>query len=202
MRLPMLLHSWRCTHEARAHPRHTCRRHATRLPRIRRPRSWLFPHACPPAHSRWQGSCAHGQRVKAGASEWHPIAHSALAHQERVERRGRHDEAALQLVCGVCAHPRCVGRKEGSVSSHLKMVECVPYRQRLSELGCAKQHARSYASHHVTSKKRHVGKLALCFTCIDGRDRMQALGLVPVERLVRGVKITRSKSMEEPAPRR
>lgn len=86
--------------------------------------------------------------------------------------------------------------------NNLKMVDCGPYRQRLSELGCAKQHAQSYASHHVTSKKRHVGKLALCHPCIEGRDRMQALGIVPIERVVRGVKIVRSKSMEELPPRR
>ena len=82
------------------------------------------------------------------------------------------------------------------------VIKCEPYACSITYLACAERHARSYASHHVTSKKRHVGNLALCFTCIEGRDRMQALGIVPVERVVRGVKIVRSKSMEELPPRR
>lgn len=91
---------------------------------------------------------------------------------------------------------------EERLRSLSNVIKCEPYACLVTYQACAERHANSYASHHVTSKKRHVGKLALCFTCIEGRDRMQALGLVPVERLVRGVKITRSKSMEEPAPRR
>lgn len=81
------------------------------------------------------------------------------------------------------------------------VVKCEPYSCLITYLACAERHAKSYASHHVTSKKRHVGNLALCHPCIEGRDRMQALGMVPVERVVRGVKIARSKSMEELPPR-
>jgi hypothetical protein len=81
------------------------------------------------------------------------------------------------------------------------VVKCEPYSCLITYQACAERHAESYASHHVTSKKRHVGKLALCFGCIEGRDRMQALGMVPVERVVRGVKLVRGGSMERLPPR-
>jgi hypothetical protein len=83
----------------------------------------------------------------------------------------------------------------------LKLIDCGPYSARMSELACAKRHAASYASRHVTSTVRHVGTYALCHECIDGRDRMQDLKLVPVERMVRGVKLTRSDSMTRPGAR-
>lgn len=85
--------------------------------------------------------------------------------------------------------------------STLKMVECAPYQGRMSELACAKRHAASYASRHRTSKVRNVGAYSLCFGCIEGRDRMQGAGLVPVERLSRGVKLTPSDSMTRPGAR-
>lgn len=83
----------------------------------------------------------------------------------------------------------------------LKMIDCGPYSARMSELACAKRHAASYASRHVRSKVRNVGTYALCHGCIDGRDRMQAHGLVPVERMVRGVKLTKGDSMTRPGAR-
>lgn len=85
--------------------------------------------------------------------------------------------------------------------SPLKMIDCAPYQARMSELACGKRHAASYASRHVTSTVRHVGTYALCHACTDGRDRMQDLKLVPVERMVRGVKLTRSDSMTRPGAR-
>ena len=85
--------------------------------------------------------------------------------------------------------------------SALKMIDCAPYQARMSELACAKRHAASYASRHRTSNARHVGTYALCHGCIEGRDRMQGAGLVPVERLSRGVRLTPGNSMTRPGAR-
>ena len=71
------------------------------------------------------------------------------------------------------------------------VIKCEPYACSITYRACAERHARSYASHHVSSTKRHIGNLALCHPCIEGRDRMQALGIVPVERVVRSVKLVR-----------
>lgn len=90
------------------------------------------------------------------------------------------------------------------MTDHLRalsnIIECKPYNCKVTYAACAKRHAESYASHHVTSKKRHVGKLALCHPCIEGRDRMQELGMVPVERVVRGVKLSAPSKFREELP--
>lgn len=80
-------------------------------------------------------------------------------------------------------------------------ITCVPYGGTMGERACAERHAASYASRHVKSRVRNVGTYALCHGCIDGRDRMQAHGLVPVERMVRGVKLTKGDSMTRPGAR-
>lgn len=72
-------------------------------------------------------------------------------------------------------------------------ITCAPYGGTMGERACAERHAMSYASRHVSSTVRHVGTYALCHPCIEGRDRMQLHGLVPVERMTRGVKIGRAK---------
>lgn len=86
--------------------------------------------------------------------------------------------------------------KEG-LRSLSNVIKCEPYACSVTYLACAERHAKSYASHHVTSMKRHIGALALCHPCIEGRDRMQELGLVPVERLARSVKMSRRKALDE-----